>query len=58
MTISEIKELRDILSSDNPERIRNWIAPDVGTQEVFESLMSLLTSVQFFRQQIEHLSTD
>lgn len=58
LTPSEIKELRATLSSDNPDVIRKWIAPDVGTQEIFESLMSLLASVQFFRQQIERLSTD
>jgi predicted DNA-binding protein YlxM (UPF0122 family) len=57
MTPSEIKEIRDMLSSDNPDKIRTWIAPDTATQEIYKSLMSLLTSVQAFRQQIERLST-
>jgi hypothetical protein len=58
LTPSEIKELRGIISSDNPDKIRNWIAPDAATQEVFTYLITLLASIQSFRQQIERLATD
>lgn len=57
MTSSEIKELRDLLGSDNPDKIRTWIAPDIGAQEIYRSLMSLLASVQSLRQEVERLST-
>lgn len=57
LTPAQIKELRDILRSDNPDGIRRWVAPDFGTQEIFASLMSLLASVRSFREKIESLAT-
>ncbi|MFC1947867.1 hypothetical protein ACFLXY_08120 [Chloroflexota bacterium] len=58
MSPSEIANIREILNSDDPDKIKNWIAPDPATQEVFESAISLLASIQAFRKQIELASTD
>jgi hypothetical protein len=55
---ANLQEIREVLKSENPEKIRLWIAPDEITQEIYYSIMTCLASVQNFRRQIELVSVE